>query len=113
MNQNIEVINKHLWAVKFSYIPFISEIEYKPDGEIPAYQECGRITNDGILILNKDYPGFKFLIDLLSKLMKKRDKHLHKEIKAFQLQKNTSVMDQIYSSGLQVEIERRSKERGR
>ena len=30
-NPNIEIINKNLWAVRFSLIPFIPQISYKPD----------------------------------------------------------------------------------
>jgi len=112
MNQNIEVINKHLWAVKFSFLPYISEIDYKPDDEIPAYEEFGRVTNEGLLILNKDYPGFRILKDLLPKLMKKKDKELIKEIKASQALKNKSDWQNVYAAMLQVEAERRKKERG-
>lgn len=32
-NPNIEVINKYLWAVRFSLIPFMSQISYKSVGE--------------------------------------------------------------------------------
>lgn len=112
MNQNIEVINKHLWAVKFSFLPFINEIDYKPDSEIPAYEEFGRVTNDGLLILNKDYPGYKIFKEWLPKLMKKKDKQLNKEIKAAQALKNKTDWQTVYALMLQVEAERRKKERG-
>lgn len=32
-NPHIEVLNKNLWAVRFSLIPFMSQISYKPDPE--------------------------------------------------------------------------------
>lgn len=112
VNQNIEVINKHLWAVKFSFLPFISEIDYKPDSEIPAYEEFGRVTNDGLLILNKDYPGYKIFKEWLPKLMKKKDKQLNKEIKAAQALKNKTDWQIVYALMLHVESERRAKERG-
>lgn len=112
MNQNIEIINKHLWAVRFSFLPFISEIDYKPDSEIPAYEEFGRVTNDGLLILNKDYPGYKIFKEWLPKLMKKKDKQLNKEIKAAQALKNKTDWQIVYALMLQVESERRAKERG-
>lgn len=112
VNQNIEVINKHLWAVKFSFLPFINEIDYKPDSEIPAYEEFGRVTNDGLLILNKDYPGYKIFKEWLPKLMKKKDKQLNKEIKAAQALKNKTDWQIVYALMLQVESERRVKERG-
>jgi len=112
MNKNIEIINEHLWAVKFSFLPFISEIDYKPDPEIPAYEEFGRVTNDGLLILNKDYPGFQILKEWMPKLMKKKDKQLNKEIKASQVLKNKTDWQNVYAAMLQVEAERRRKERG-
>jgi len=112
MNQNIEIINPHLWAVRFSFLPFISEIDYKPDSEIPAFEEFGRVTNEGLLILNKDYPGYKILKEWLPKLMNKKDKQLYKEIKASQALKNKTDWQTVYALMLQVEAERRKKERG-
>ena len=40
-NPNIEVINKNLWAVRFSLIPFIPQISYKPDPSVPLEQVPG------------------------------------------------------------------------
>ena len=37
-NPNIEIINKNLWAVRFSLIPFIPQISYKPNPSIPLEQ---------------------------------------------------------------------------
>jgi hypothetical protein len=112
LNKNIEVINKNLWAVKFSFLPFISEIDYKPDPDIPAYEEFGRATNDGILILNKDYAGFNILKEHIPKVMKKKDKQLKKEIKASQALKNKTDWQNVYYAMLQIEAERRKKEKG-
>lgn len=67
MNKNIEfIIPNKLAAVKFSYIPFISEIDYKPDPDTPAYTEDLRITDQGVLLLNKDRPGY----DVLQKIFR-------------------------------------------
>ena len=112
MNQNIEVINKHLWAVRFSYLPFMPGIDYKPDSEVPAYEEFGRVTNDGVLILNKDYPGFRILKEWIPKIMQKKDKQLLKEVKASKVLKNKTDWQTVYLLMLQVESERRGKERG-
>lgn len=112
MNKNIEVINSHLWAVKFSFLPFISEINYVPDAKIPIHEESGRITNEGILILNKDYPAFHILKDWFPKLMEKKDRQLKKEIEASKVLKNKNDWQNAYASMLQVEIERRLKGRG-
>jgi len=111
MNQNIEVINKQLWAVKFSFIPFITEIDYKPDPEVPIYEEPGRITNGGLLLLNKDYPGFQVFKDYFPKLMKKKDKQLKKELNNAKLIKNKTDWQNVYTAMLQVESERRTNER--
>ena len=43
-NPNIEVINKNLWAVRFSLIPFIPQISYKPDPSVPLEQVPGPST---------------------------------------------------------------------
>lgn len=112
LNQNIEVINKDLWAVKFSFLPFISEIDYKPDDEVPTHEDSGRITNDGILILNKDYVGFNILKEHFPKVMKKKDKQLKKEIKASQALKNKTDWQMVYYAMLQIEAERRNKLKG-
>ncbi|QNO15329.1 hypothetical protein HYG86_11405 [Alkalicella caledoniensis] len=112
MNQNIEVINPKLWAVRFNLIPFIKEIDYKPDAATPAYEEPARITNDGKLLLNKDCPIYQLMKDMFPKIMKKKDEQLQKELKNSQIKMNKTDMEILYASMLQVEIERRAKERG-
>lgn len=112
MNKNIEIINSHLWAVRFNLIPLIPEIDYKPDSEIPEFEEFGRIVNNGVLLLNKDYKGYSILKEWFPKLMKKTDKQLIKEIKTGQTLNNKSDWELIYALMLQIELERRAKERG-
>lgn len=112
MNQNIEVINNHLWAVRFSFLPYISEIDYKPDSEVPAYEESGCIINNGVLLLNKEHPGFEILKDYFPKIMNKTDKQLKKELNNANLIQNKTDWQNLYHSLLQVESERRAKERG-
>ena len=60
-NPNIEVINKNLWAVRFSLIPFIPQISYKPDPEVPANQVPGQFGPDGIMVLNKDFKHYELV----------------------------------------------------
>lgn len=60
-NPNIEIINKNLWAVRFSLIPFIPQISYKPDPSVPLEQVPGQFGPDGIMILNKDFKHFELV----------------------------------------------------
>lgn len=41
-NPHIEVLNKNLWAVRFSLLPYIPQISYKPDPSIPLEQVPGQ-----------------------------------------------------------------------
>ena len=109
MNKNIEVINKNLIAVRFSLIPLIKELDYKPDESIPLNMHPGVNSENGILILNKEYPWYELLKEWMPKLMKKKDKQLNKEIKATKFLKNMTDWQVVYASMLQVELERRTK----
>ena len=70
MNRNIEVLASNLWALKFSYIPFIAEIEYTPLEGVQKYEEFGNITPDGILLLNKDNRGYLYVKNIFLDLTK-------------------------------------------
>ncbi|MEI8200544.1 MAG: hypothetical protein WCG21_10810 [Eubacteriales bacterium] len=111
MNKNIEVINDHLWAVKFLYIPYIEEINYQPDPCTSAYDEFGRVTNEGLLILNKDFKGYNTIKAMFIKMMNKSDVQLKFE-KEQSIEKKTNYQI-IYAAALLCELERRTKERGK
>lgn len=113
MNHNIEVINEHLWAVRFSLIPFIKEIEYTPDEIIPAYQEPCRVANDGLLILNKDYKGYELLKGIMLKVIKKSDRQIKKELRLNVILKNKDIFKTVYVFALKTEEERRGKKERR
>ena len=110
MNKNIEVINDHLWAVKFSYIPYIEEIVYKPDPCKPAYTEYAMVTTEGLVILNKDRRGYNSLKAIFMNVMKKSDRQLKFEIE-HTVEKKTDYQVTCAAARL-FEIERRSIERG-
>jgi len=111
LNKNIEVINDHLWAVKFLYIPYIEEIDYQPDPCISAYDEFGRVTNEGLLILNKDCKGYNTIKAIFITVMKKSDAQLKFEIEQV-VEKKTSYQI-VYAAALLCEVERRTRERGK
>ena len=60
-NPHIEVLNKNLWAVRFSLLPYIPQISYKPDPSIPLEQVPGQFGPDGIMVLNKDFKHFELV----------------------------------------------------
>lgn len=109
VNKNIEIINPSLYALRFSLIPFIKEIEYKPYDEIPAYQEPMRLDrSNGILLLNKDHAGYELVKDAALKAMSKRKNgQLERELLILKHKKNKDKYMIFYETALMVELERR------
>lgn len=112
MNRNIEVINENLWAVRFSLIPFIKEIEYSPDPNIPAYEEAARVTKGGLMILNKDHKGYRFLKDIMIKIMRKSEKKIKKELNKIEALKSNDNAQILYMFCLKSELERLENKKG-
>ena len=112
MNKNIEVINPDLYAVRFSLIPLMSDIDYKPDNEVPAYEEPLRVSNDGVIVLNKDNQLFEILKSQFPKTMKKKDKQLKKELNYLKSAKNKTDYHWIYLGIVEAEMQRRLKRKG-
>lgn len=111
MNQNIEIIIPgKLAAVKFSYIPFISEIQYTPDEKIPAYSECCRITDGGVMLLNKDVQGYDILKGIFSKVTLLSSKKLLRQINKYKNLPTLKPADELYTLCLEAERERREKQ---
>lgn len=112
-NKNIEVIIPgKLAAVKYSFIPFISEIDYTPDPAAPAYTEPMRITAEGVLLLNKEYKGWEVLRDVFKKIIPLSDKQLkrrHAKL-AVSVVKRHNRIDELCMYCIEGEQERRQKE---
>lgn len=109
MNHNIEIINKNVAALKFSLIPFIKEIEYTPDNYFPEYEEPIRITDIGLIILNKDYEQYELLKDIMIKVMKKSDRQIKKYLELNMDLKQTDNIKIFYLFAYNTELERRQK----
>ncbi|WP_310605081.1 hypothetical protein [Anaerosporobacter sp.] len=65
MNKNIEVINEHLWAVNRAYVKAGYIKELTPIMGSDGINEYASLTDDGIMILNKQselYPTLKLFI---------------------------------------------------
>ena len=114
MNRNIEIIVPgKLAAVKFSWIPFIKEIVYTPDAKIPAYSETCRITDDGILLLNKDRPGYEILKDIFQRVVPLSRKQLRYQYTKIKGKSHCSSYDELYMLCIEAEQERREKAKRR
>lgn len=110
MNKNIEfIIPNKLAAVKFSYIPFISEIDYKPDPDTPAYTEDLRITDQGVLLLNKDRPGYDVLQKIFRQVVPLPYTRLRWQRKKLATKSRRSLYDNLYLLCIDAEHERRQK----
>ena len=103
-NPNIEVINKNLWAVHFSLIPLIPQINYKPDPSIP----------DGIMVLNKNFKHFELVKRTTKAVMKLKPRQIRKELDNLHRFPTNQPLQVIYRYCLLTELERRKvvKNRG-
>lgn len=114
MNNNIEIIVPgKLAAVKFSWIPFIGDIQYTPDSEVQAYTEPLRITDQGVFLLNKDHPGYNSLKNVLGPLTRLSDKQLSRKHKKLAQTKMTDKISETYMLCMEAEMERRKKAKRR
>lgn len=114
MNRNIEVIVPgKLAAVKFSYIPFIGDIQYTPDSEIQAYTEPMRITDQGVFLLNKDHPSYESLKNVLAPLTWLSDKQLLRKHGKLAKVQNADKITETYKLCMEAEMERRKKAKRR
>lgn len=110
LNRNIEVIIPgKLAAVKFSYIPFIPEIEYTPDPDQLAYTEACRITDGGVFLLNKDLPGYELLKGIVRKVIRLPLHRLNRERSKLANKKAKTPYEDLYGLCLEAELERRDK----
>lgn len=110
MNKNIEIIVPgKLAAVKFSYIPFISDIQYTPDSEVRAYSEPLRITDDGVFLLNKDHPSYESLKNVLVPMTRLSEKQLHRKHGKLAKTPNVDKITETYKLCMEAEMERRKK----
>ena len=106
-NPNIKIINKYLWAVRFSLIPFIPQISYKPDPSVPLEQVPGQFGPDGIMILNKDYRYFEIVKKGAESVMKLKTRQIEKELNSLHRSHSNQPLQVIYRYCLLAELERR------
>ncbi|BCJ92841.1 hypothetical protein acsn021_04100 [Anaerocolumna cellulosilytica] len=107
MNQNIEVINKNLWAVNQEYVRqgFIKELSILP-GSNPESKDAS-LSNDGKLILNKSSPMYDTLSKFVPRVMDMADDILQDTYEKMKKIQTPDNYEKLYLSVLGWEIKRR------
>lgn len=95
--------------MRFSLIPYIPGIDYKPDPNVPSWDEWGSLTDHGLLLLNKDNENYLYVRVGCPKLMKKTKKQLKRDFQGIKKLKNKSPLHELHFYMYQCEIERREK----
>lgn len=111
-NLNIEIINKNLWAVRFSLIPFIPQISYEPDPDVPVDRVPGQLAPGGLMILNKDYRQYERVKRASVSAMNLKTRQINKELDDLARDPVNSPMQVIWRYCLLAELERRKIKKG-
>ena len=111
-NPNIEIINENLWAVQYSMIPLIPQIDYQPDPAIPLEHLPSQLARNGVLLLNKDFKWYEILQKNSVIFMKLTTKQIKKEIAQKGRIPAKTPAAAVYQYCLKVELERRKIKRG-
>lgn len=108
-NPNIEIINKNLWAVRFSLIPFIPQISVSSNYTENLNQEKFLLLDSGIVVLNKDDSMYSLLKTTFKAVMKLNSRQITKELNLYAVGalKKTSPNSIVYHAVLKIEQERR------
>lgn len=109
MNTNIEVINPHLWAVKFSWLPWISELKLNLDPAYSSDEQVLAISDDGIIILNKDNPLYQLYRTHCPKYQKYKPKILKTLLADLESVAKRTNIQEDHRLMIQLELERRRK----
>lgn len=112
-NPNIEIINRHLWAVRYTLIPVIPQINYKPDPHVPIDRIPAQLSPDGIIVLNKDFKYYERLKNSMPYIMRVSRKRLKKEQDDFMKSNPAmSVENVLYQFMVSIELCRRDMKKG-
>lgn len=105
MNQNIEVINPHLWAVNYHHLQYIKDIDYLC-GDPDAMDKEVSIKNDGVIVLNKIHEMYPTLKQFMPKIMANTDAELLRK-SHYMKDKDRDDYDRVYKFCLDAEAKRR------
>ena len=114
-NPNIEIINRHLWAVRFSLIPMIPQISitHKEGTESTDLNRLElTFTPDGIMVLNKDQKYYNLFRKAAVSAMMLKPRQIRKELVDLAKQPMNQPLPMIYRYCLMAELERRKIMKG-
>ena len=115
-NPHIEIINRELWAVRFSLIPLIPQINITHrEGTEPAESLNDlelSFTPEGIMVLNKDNKRYSMFRDAACRVMKLNDRNLAKELLRVSKIPPAKPFEVIFRYVLMAEAERRKIKKG-
>lgn len=113
-NHNFETINKNLWAVRFSLIPFIPQISVSVNYTDNLSKEQFLLLESGLLLLNKDAKTYSLLKAAFVGVMKLKPRQIQRELNLYSIGalKKNDPKSLIYHAALLVEKERRKIKKG-
>lgn len=114
-NPNIEIINPHLWAVRFSLIPLIPQISFVHEEGTDALpmDELMKLplqfSSDGRVILNKDHKCFEQCKKSMVSVMRLKSRQLKSSLISLMKCPKKTPVQVIYQAALEVELGRRNR----
>lgn len=115
-NPNIEIINKDLWAVRFSLIPLIPQLNITHREGTEAAENFNDLeltfTPDGIMVLNKDNKYFPMFRDAAVAAMKLTNGQIRKALGMMERNPPNKPFTVIYRYVVMAEKERRKIKKG-
>lgn len=112
MNQNIKIISKNLWAVRFSWLPWIPDIRIEIDPSIPIEHEIYRIAPKGVMILNMDNKLFPLYAEQFPIFQKKKLKELKHRRDILKKIPSRNYGQELYLAIVTAELNRREVAKG-
>jgi hypothetical protein len=109
LNQNIEIINPHLWAVNYHHLQYINDLTYHDKSNDALYKPLS-ISNDGVIVLNKSHEIYSTLKQMFLREMEKTDEELLYLIN-YMKEKDRDGYDRVFKHILDAEAKRRVVER--
>jgi len=113
-NPHIEVLNEHLWSVRFSLLPYIPQLNFTVGPDTDMTKEPFGLMPEGIVVLNKDMKTYPQIKAGYLGVMKLNSRQIDKELNLFSVGvlKRNNIKGMIYHACLLLEKERKKLQKG-